>query len=272
MSSLHVHLVSDSTGETVLSVARACLSQFKDIQVVEHLWSLTRTETQIVRVINSVMQKPGVVLYTIIDTQLAHLFKTACASHAISAIPVLESTMSVLTELLGSDILGMPGRQHKIDNGYFDRIRAMEFAFSHDDGEGLEDIVGADVVLTGVSRTSKSPTCFYLANRGLRAANIPFVRHIPFPRSILQAYETGAILLIGLTKSPEYLVHIRRQRVRDSSSSRFGDYTDLEQIRQEVYDFQNFCRKHSLLIIDVSRRSIEETAATVFRKYEEFCH
>ncbi len=268
--SVHVHLVSDSTGDTVLSISRACLSQFKGVRVVEHLWPLIRTETQIQRVISSVLKKRGIILYTIVDVELSSIFDEACRLHNIPSISVLSRTMHALTSLLGGEVAGVAGRQHRIDDEYFDRIRAIEFASSHDDGAGLENINNSDIVLSGISRTSKSPTCFYLAHRGLRAANIPFVVSIPFPDEVLVGYREGRFLLVGLTRSAEDLVDIRRNRLRHSTGGGFSDYADLEKIQEEVLLFRNFCREHGIYVIDVTKRSVEETVAGIMRKYGEW--
>ncbi len=268
--SLHVHLVSDSTGDTVLNVSRACLSQFQGIKAVEHLWPLIRTETQIERVISSVLKKRGIILYTMVDDELSFIFDNACRVNNIPAISVLSTTMHALTSLLGGDIAGVAGRQHRIDSEYFDRIRAIEFTSSHDDGAGLETINDADIVLSGISRTSKSPTCFYLAHRGLRAANIPFVPEIPFPDEVLVGFRDRNFLLVGLTRNAEDLVDIRRNRLRQSVPGGFSSYADLEVIRGEVLVFRDFCREHGIYLIDVSKRSVEETVASIMRKYGEY--
>lgn len=265
----HVHLVSDSTGETVHALARACLVQFEDTDIQEHTWPLVRTAAQIDRVIEGVAAAPGVVLYTLVDQEIRDRLDTACRALSAPTVSVLDPIMASMRDHFGSETRNLPGRQHVLDDDYFDRIEAMQFALNHDDGHGLWNLGSADVVLTGVSRTSKSPTCLYLANRGLRAANVPIVPGVPLPDELLQ-FKKGVPgpLVVGLTKDPARLVQVRRNRLRMISEDRDMDYVDLQTVRAEVTAARRLFTAQGWVVIDVSRRSIEETATTIMQHLE----
>lgn len=262
MTRFHLHLVSDSTGETVHSVARACLVQFDDTQAVEHVWSMVRTRSQIDRVIVGVEANPGVVLFTLVNETLRQLLQQGCRRLQVPAIPVLDPIIGALASYLHRKSRGVPGKQHLLDSEYFARIDAMTFALNHDDGQsswGLED---ADVCLVGVSRTSKTPTCLYLANRGVKAANVPVVPGVPLPPELLAARHP---LVIGLTNDPERLIQLRRNRLSMLHQDDSTEYTDFEAVRAEVRDARRIFMEKHWPIIDVTRRSIEETAAAILR-------
>ncbi len=271
MSRFHVHLVSDSTGETVHSLARACLVQFEGIEVVEHVWSMVRTRTQIDHVVAGVAANPGVVLFTLVSEQLREPLQRGCRRLGVPAIPVLDPVIAVLASFLGRESRGLPGRQHLLDSEYFGRIDAMTFALNHDDGQALWDLNEADVCLVGVSRTSKTPTALYLANRGIKAANVPIVPGVPPPAELLAA---GRPLVVGLTNDPERLIQLRRNRLAMLREDGESDYTDLEAVRREVREARRIFVERRWPVIDVARRSIEETAAAILslltrRKGEE---
>src|SRR5437667_8579763 len=189
----HLHLVSDSTGDTVHSVARACLVQFEDAEAIEHIWSMVRTKAQIDRVVAGVEANPGVVLFTLVNESLRTALQDGCRRLGVLVIPVLDPVIAALANHLGRQSRGLPGQQHLLDNEYFARIDAMTFALNHDDGQSSWGINDADVCLVGVSRTSKTPTSLYLANRSIKAANVPFVPGVPLPAELLLA-ETPLIL------------------------------------------------------------------------------
>jgi regulator of PEP synthase PpsR (kinase-PPPase family) len=261
----HLHLVSDSTGETVHSVARACLVQFEDVQPVEHVWSMVRTRSQVERVIAGVEANPGVVLFTLVNDALRGLLQQACRRLQIPAIPVLDPVIGALAAYLGRKSRGQPGIQHMLDNEYFARIDAMTFALNHDDGQSSWGLDEADVCLVGVSRTSKTPTCLYLANRGIKAANVPVVPGMPLPPELLNAKRP---LIVGLTNDPERLIQLRRHRLsmlQQEVSTDYTDYTDLEAVRAEVREARRIFAERHWPVIDVTRRSIEETAAAIMR-------
>lgn len=257
----HLHLVSDATGETINAVARACLAQFEGIQPIEHHWTLIRTQKQMHRVISEVEFNPGPVLFTLVNDQLRSMLMERCQSKCIPCISLLDPAIRVLAGYFGVKSIGQPGLQHALDAEYFSRIDAMNFALAHDDGQLTSDINRADVVLVGVSRTSKTPTCVYLANRGIRAANVPVVPGCPLPSSLLSATNP---FIVGLTKDPVRLVEIRRNRLRMIAHSSFEtDYVNLDTVTEEVAIARKLYSNYGWPIIDVTRKSIEETAATV---------
>jgi [pyruvate, water dikinase]-phosphate phosphotransferase / [pyruvate, water dikinase] kinase len=262
LARFHLHLVSDSTGETVHSVARACLVQFDDAQAVEHVWSMVRTKSQIDRVIAGVEANPGLVLFTIVNDQVREFLQEGCRRAQMPAIPVLDPVIGALASYLGRPSQGLPGRQHLLDREYFARIDAMTFAINHDDGQATWGINDADVCLVGVSRTSKTPTCLYLANRGLKAANVPIVPGVALPPELLAATNP---LIVGLTNDPERLIHLRRNRLSMLDQNEATEYTDIEAVRAEVRAARRLFAEHRWPVIDVTRRSIEETASSMYR-------
>ena len=207
----NLHLVSDSTGETVTTVARACVAQFEDAQAREHVWPLVRTHDQIVELMAAVEASPGVVIFTLVNPEIRRALEGGCSRIGVPCISVLDSVFAVLGQFLKAEVGHRPGRQHVLDAEYFERIAAMEFTLSHDDGQAMRDIESADVIVLGVSRTSKTPTCIYLANRGVRAVNVPIVSGVALPAEVLDARRP---LMVGLTKEPRRLVQIRRNRLR----------------------------------------------------------
>jgi regulator of PEP synthase PpsR (kinase-PPPase family) len=256
------HLVSDATGETINSVARACLVQFEGVETTEHAWTMVRTRGQMERVLAGIAMAPGLVLYTIVNEDLRKQLVDGCRRVQVPCIPVLEPVIAALANFLGVQSRGLPGRQHELDAEYFGRIEAMDFALLHDDGHSSRDYDLADVVLVGVSRTSKTPTCMYLANRSIKAANVPIVPGIPLPAELLAARHP---LIVGLTKDPGQLVQIRRNRLQLLSQDMETDYVDLDAVRREVQAARRLCLEHGWPMIDVTRRSIEETAAGIIQ-------
>lgn len=266
MKSFHLHLISDSTGETVNSVSRAALAQFEDIDVEEHVWSLVRTKGQIEKVIESIEKNKGIVMYTMAEKKLRDLLKKECSKMGVLCIPVLSRVIKDLSDYLGKKSKPQIGKQHELDEDYFSRVDAINFALSHDDGQSSWDLEDADIVVIGVSRTSKSPTCVYLAYRGVKAANIPFVTEIPFP---INPSELHSPLIVGLTISPERLCQIRKNRLLSINETSETKYIQLEEIKKELNIARQFFNKHNCPIIDVTRRSVEETAANILQLYQE---
>ena len=262
MTRFHLHLVSDSTGETVHSVARACLVQFDDAQAVEHVWSMVRTRAQIDRVIAGVEANLGVVLFTMVNDTLRQLLQEGCRRLQVPAIPVLDPVIGALASYLDRKSRGVPGKQHLLDSEYFARIDAITFALNHDDGQSSWGLNDADVCLVGVSRTSKTPTCLYLANRGIKAANVPYVPRVPLPPELIEAKHP---LIVGLTNDPERLIQLRRNRLDLLQHDGATEYTDLEAVRAEVREARRIFAQMHWPVIDVTRRSIEETAASVMK-------
>ncbi|MBI3706789.1 MAG: kinase/pyrophosphorylase [Proteobacteria bacterium] len=266
MKTFHLHLVSDATGETINSVARACLVQFEDWHAVEHVWSMIRTERQIDKVLAGVEANPGVVLFTLVDVKLRDKLQAGCRAAKVACIPVLDPVLGALSGYLHAESRNLPGRQHALDAEYFARIEAMNFTLAHDDGQMTRDIDTADVVLVGVSRTSKTPTCLYLANRGLKAANVPIVPGVKLPPE-LETLERP--LVVGLTNNPDALVALRRNRLRMLNETTETDYTDLDAVKAEIAAARKLFVTRGWSVLDVSRRSIEETAAEIMQLYHE---
>lgn len=264
----HVHLVSDATGETINSVMRACLVQFEDNEneVTEHSWSLVRTPGQMDRALAGIRQNPGLVLYTIVNDRLREQLIEGCRAAQIQSVSVLEPVISAMAAQFGQKARGQSGRQHELDAEYFDRIEAMNFALSHDDGQSSRTYNEADVILIGVSRSSKTPTCIYLANRGIKCANVPIVPNCPMPPELFTVKKP---LVVGLTKDATQLVQIRKNRLQMIARDEDTDYVDLSVVREEVAMARRLCTDHGWPVIDVTRRSIEETAATIIQMLQE---
>jgi len=262
MSAFHLHLVSDSTGDTVHGVARACLVQFEDAEPIEHMWSMVRTKSQIERVLHGVSLNPGIVLYTLVDDELRTPLVEGCRKIQALAIPVLDPVISALASFFGRQSRGLPGQQHLLDAEYFERIDAMTFALNHDDGQSAWGLNDADVILVGVSRTSKTPTSIYLANRGVKAANVPMVPGVPLPPEL---FTVTRPLVVALTNDPERLIAVRQNRLTQLHQDGTTDYTDLAAVREEVQHARRLFAEQKWPVIDVSRRSIEETAAAILK-------
>ncbi len=266
---MNLHLVSDATGETLNSIARATVSQFEQAPIVYHRWSLIRTRFQLHRVLEGIEAEPGPVLSTVIDKALRNDLETTCLRLGVSVLNVLEPVLEMLQEHIGTQAQSRPGRQYVLDADYFRRIDAMHYVLAHDDGQAQAGIASADVVLVGVSRSSKTPTSFYLANRGIKAANVPLVPGTPDPPGL----EAPICPVIGLTLDPPALIEIRRHRLKliaagnDTGRVRqdSGDYVDVEAVRSELLWARRLCTRRGWPVIDVTRRSIEETAATVLQ-------
>lgn len=259
----HLHLVSDATGETVSSVARACIVQFQSVEAIPHLWWLVRSQHQADRVVAGIKAEPGVVITTLIDPAVRGILETACRQLRVPFIAVLDPVMGALAGYLGAEFGAEPGLQHMLNAEYFRRIDAMHFTLAHDDGQALQDIDEADVILVGVSRTSKTPTCMYLANRGVKAANIPLVPGAGPPAELLEAQRP---LIVGLTRDPKNLSDVRRNRLRFLDSD-VPDYADLDKVRDEVLSARRLFAQQGWPVIDMTRRSIEEAAASILQLY-----
>jgi len=267
---LHMHLVSDSTGDTVTAVARAGVSQFDGVVPVEHVWSFVRSRAQVEQVLSMVKALPGVVIFSLVSTELRNALQEGCRELKMPCVPILDGVFQALSSLLGTETRQQVGRQHAMDDGYFSRIAAMDFMLQHDDGQCPWDLNEADVVLVGVSRASKTPTCIYLAHRGLKTANVPVVLDCPLPKEL---GDLTRPLVVGLTINPEPLVQIRSNRLRQmergtSSPKLSEDYIELERVRGELVYARRLFAKYDWPVIDVTRRSVEETAAAVFQLFQ----
>jgi regulator of PEP synthase PpsR (kinase-PPPase family) len=266
---LNLHLVSDATGETLNAIARATTAQFEHVDIVYHRWSLIRTRFQLHRVLEGIESEPGPVLSTLVDKALRADLELTCGRLLVPLVNVLDPVMNLLAEHIGAQAAARPGKQYVLNADYFRRIDAMHYVLAHDDGQSQPGVAEADVVLVGVSRSSKTPTCFYLANRGIKAANIPLVPNLPEPDGL----DAVHCPVIGLTLDAEALIEIRRHRLRlIGAGGNTGivrqtstDYVDEESVKAELLWARRLCNRHGWPVIDVTRRSIEETAATVLQ-------
>ena len=262
VKSFHLHLVSDATGETVITVARGAVAQFSNVEATEHLWSLVRSKAQLKRVLSSVAANPGVVMFTLVDQDLRQALQTGCRELDIPCIPLLDMVIATLSQYLGVESQNLPGSQHVMDAHYLGRIDAMNFTLQHDDGQAIGSLEGADIVLVGVSRSSKTPTCFYLANRGFKTANVPIVPGCPLPPELEFLKRP---LIVGLTCGANQLVDIRRSRLRMIGQDEETEYVDPMAVREEVQHARRMFSRTGWPVIDVTNRSIEETAAALLQ-------
>lgn len=265
---VHLHLISDSTGETVHALARAALAPFARADEVEiHLSVLVRSSRDVDAALAAIRAQPGPVWFTVVESTLRRRIAACCNELSLPVADVLDPMITALAGLFGEGPTGRPGLQHRMTTSYFDRVAALDYAISHDDGAHDSSRLGqrlrqADVILTGISRTSKTPTCIYLAYRGVKAANIPLIPNRTPPQALFDAMAAG-VPVIGLTASPARLAHVRRQRLESLGQPETAGYADVDRIRIEVADARLFFQRHRLPVIDVTRRSIEETAAEI---------
>ena len=262
----HIHLVSDSTGETLNAMVNAALAQFEGVDVQLHAYALVRSVHQLDRALDHVAMAPGQVFFTLANPLLRDKLVQGCDSLLIECLDILEEPVTTLRSFLGKAETHKVGRQHEVDQRYLNRIEALNFTMQHDDGQSLDTIEDAEVILVGASRTSKTPTCIYLAIRGVRAANIPLVPGMKLPQVLLTAKKP---LIVGLWVSPDRLVQVRRNRLASMGEERSTDYIDLESVRSEITVTRKLFEQHDWPAIDVSRRSIEETAAAVINLLAE---
>ena len=262
----NVHLVSDSTGETLAGVMRATCAQFDNIMPIEHSYFLVRSVRQLERVLEEIAAAPGVVMFTLSNLEHRAILEEHCARVGMPCVAVLDPVLDITSRYLGQELNHRVGAARKLNAEYFKRIDALDFAMDHDDGQQVIELSTADVILVGVSRTSKTPTSVYLAHRGVKAANVPLVPSVPLPPEL---FAKDHPLVVGLTISADRLVHIRRNRLVAMKETRAGDYTEEEAVRREVMDAQRLFERQAWPTIDVSRRSIEETAAAVLNLLAE---
>lgn len=268
-SKSHLHLVSDSTGGTLNSVVKACLAQFEGVEVEQHFWPLVRTQGQLQQAVDAMRlhHQKCIVLYTLVDDALARALEKHCQIMGVPVLSILQPALDFMSRYFGQESLAEPGLQHRLNTEYFQRMDAVDYALHHDDGQkNTRELTMADVILVGVSRTSKTPTCVYLANRGVKAANIPFVPGIPFSEDVLMLKKP---MFVALTIAPERLVDIRRNRLKQLGQERETDYLDPEKVRDEIREARRFYAAHDWPVIDVTRRSVEETAAEILSLLEK---
>jgi [pyruvate, water dikinase]-phosphate phosphotransferase / [pyruvate, water dikinase] kinase len=257
----HLHLISDATGETLITVARAVAAQYAKVQPVEHMHPLVRTQKQLDRVLDEIEESPGIVLYTLLEKNLVDRLESKCRELGLPCLSILGPVLHLFRAYLGAESTHKVGAQHTLNADYFRRIDALNYTMMHDDGQQTDDLEEADVVLVGVSRTSKTPTSIYLANRGVKTANVPLVPGVPLPSQVERLTHP---LIVGLFATPERIVQIRQNRLLGLKAHRDDDqYIDRQAVTEEIAASRRLCAKHNWPLIDVTRRSIEETAAAV---------
>ena len=266
MTRLHLHLLSDSTGETLEMIAKAALAQFDDAEVIRHFWPMVRSRQHLDRIVAELAESPGLVLYTLVNAETRLWLEERCRAMGLPHVAALDAVTAALEDRLGEQAKARPGRQHLMDEAYFARVDAIHFTIAHDDGIGWENWEEADIVLAGVSRTSKTPTSIYLANRGYKVANIPLVVESPPPPSL---FELRHPLVVGLTTAPRRLIEIRRNRLLSLNETTETAYVDEEKVEREVAFARRLFADNGWPVIDVTRRSIEETAAAIIRLIAE---
>ncbi|MCG2631374.1 kinase/pyrophosphorylase [Bradyrhizobium sp. WYCCWR 13023] len=265
----HLHLVSDSTGETLITVARAVAAQYANVTPVEHVYPLVRSQKQLDRVLDEIEEAPGIVLFTLLEKDLVSRLEEKCKGINVPSLSIIGPVMQLFEAYLGAATTGRVGAQHVLNAEYFKRIDALNYTMIHDDGQHVEGLDDADVVLVGVSRTSKTPTSIYLANRGIRTANVPLVPGIPVPS---QLETLTRPLVVSLHATPERLIQIRQNRLLSmgaESGSGSDTYTDRQSVTEEVAFARKLSAKHDWPLLDVTRRSIEETAAAIMKLYSD---
>jgi [pyruvate, water dikinase]-phosphate phosphotransferase / [pyruvate, water dikinase] kinase len=266
-SFFHLHLVSDATGETLTTVARAATAQYTKMSPVEHVYPLVRTQKQLDRALAEIEEAPGIVLYTLLEEDLVKRLEDHCRELSLPCLSILGPVLQLMRSYLGTETSHRVGAQHTLNAEYFKRIDALNYTMLHDDGQHIDELEQADVVLVGVSRTSKTPTSIYLANRGIKTGNVPLVPGITVAP---QVEELAHPLVVGLYASPERIVQIRQNRLLGLKSHQDDDqYIDRKAVAEEVTLSRRLCAKHNWPIIDVTRRSIEETAAAVLKLLSE---
>ncbi|QGN54884.1 pyruvate, water dikinase regulatory protein [Novosphingobium sp. Gsoil 351] len=266
MNRIHLHLLSDSTGETLEMIAKAALAQFDDAEVIRHFWPMVRSQQHLDRIMAEISANPGLVLFTLVDGGMRERVEAKCAALGLPAVAALDAVNAALEGLLGQRAKVRPGRQHAMDAAYFARVEAIQFTIAHDDGVNWENWEAADIVLAGVSRSSKTPTSIYLANRGYKTANIPIVVESPPPAAL---FSLRRPLVVGLTTATERLVQVRRNRLLSIGQAPETAYVDADHVAKEVQYARRMFADNGWPVIDVSRRSIEETAAAVINLYNE---
>lgn len=265
-SYFHLHLISDSTGETLTTMAKAAAVQYSQVRPIEHVHPLVRTAKQLEKVLDHVEANPGIVLYTVVNRELIEEIERCCRELKVPSLHVLQPIMTIFESYLGAPQTPVVAGQHLVDADYFRRIDALNFTMAHDDGQLPQDLNTADIVILGISRTSKTPTSVYLAQRGYKTANLPLVPSIALPPHLTEPHTA---FVVGLVASPDRISEIRRNRVQLLGDRNLDDYVDRTQIANEVAYSRRLCAKHGWPVIDVTRKSVEETAATIISLLHE---
>ena len=264
-----IYLISDSTGETLDRIFLAIKAQFKNFNYKIHPYSFSRTQNQILKILNTAKKKKNsIILYTIVDNNLSKFLSRESSKIKIPCFGILGDLIASFSKLLNQEATHIPSGQHVLNDEYYNRIEAIQFTMNHDDGNSIKDIEKSDIILLGVSRTSKTPTAIYLANRGLRTSNIPLVNENSIPQVIKKNPKISCI--IGLSTEPERLLDIRKNRMNVLKESKSSDYINLEKIRREVKEAKKTFKKYKWPTIDITRKSVEETAASIIKIHEIF--
>ncbi|MDJ0978478.1 MAG: pyruvate, water dikinase regulatory protein [Erythrobacter sp.] len=266
MNRLNLHLVSDSTGETLEMIAKASLAQFENPSVSRYFWPMVRSRQHLDRIVTDLAENPGLVFYTLVNPETRERLEEHCRHLGLPAVAVLDQVTTALESQLGQEVVARPGRQHAMDADYFKRVDAIQYTIAHDDGVNYQDWEEADIVLAGVSRSSKTPTSIYLANRGYKVANIPLVVESPPPAELFGLRHP---LVIGLTTAAERLVQIRRNRLLSLNEGTETSYVDNERVKEELLFARRMFADNGWPVIDVTRRSIEESAAAIIRLVQD---
>lgn len=262
----HMHLISDATGETLNTVARAATAHYSDYRPIEHIYALVRTPKQLQRVFTDIERQPGIVLFTLVNPDLRQHLELRCAELDVPCISILDPVIRSLAQYLNAESRPQVAAQHVLNAEYFRRMDALNFTMAHDDGQGVDNLEAADVILIGISRTSKTPTSIYLAQRGIKTANVPLVPDVPLPAAIEHLHKP---LVVGLIASAERIAQIRRHRLLTLKENRETAYTDARNITTEIVRMKSLCARNNWPTIDVTRRSVEETAAAVLNLLAE---
>jgi regulator of PEP synthase PpsR (kinase-PPPase family) len=264
---IHIHLISDATGETTHMLARAALGKFAGAQAIEHVWTLVRTMEHLKTIKDEIAEHGGVVFYSISDADIRQELEQICQKSRVPYLSILDPAVRTLSKVLGKPTTARIGAQHRMDEAYFNRMEALEFAVHHDDGQAMSSIHNADILLVGVSRSSKTPTSIYLANRGYKVANYPLVPGIAPPIELMQ---NKNVLVVGLINEARRLSQIRRNRLESMNVEKDIDYADIRKINDELNQATKLFKEQGWPIIDVSRKSIEETAAEIINIHSQW--
>ena len=260
-NTLTLHLVSDSTGETLKAVSSAAAAQFSELEYQQKTYPMVRTVTQLERVFKNIKEEKGVVFCTLVEEEVREKLEQFCKKENILYLPVMENIVSVLEEYTGFEAINKPGGQHILNDDYFKRIEAINYTLEHDDGQGQLNLENADVIVVGVSRTSKTPTCIYLANQGIKAANYPLVPHVGISEELENVKNTQVVALIT---SAHTLVEIRRKRsIELGLNNTDNDYIDIHKVEEEITTAKRIFANKGWPVIDITRRSVEETASAI---------
>lgn len=262
----HLHLVSDATGETLNTVAKAAAAQYSDFRPVAHIYALVRTPSQLNRALREIEQQPGIVLFTLVNPEIRKHLEEYCETLGVPCVSILDPVIAILAQYLNTQSTPQIGGQHALNSDYFKRIDALNFTMAHDDGQNIDTIEKSEVIILGVSRTSKTPTSIYLAQRGIRTANIPIVPGVPIPEKLTRI---SGPLIVGLFATAERIAQIRRHRLLSLKENRTTDYIDPRLITDELMLMKSLCSQNDWQMIDVTRRSVEETAASILNLLAE---